>query len=718
MGRTPGSLIHLRASDVSVVIDTRGSRLPAVLYWGPDLGTLSAEELTELDRVGQAPVGDSRIDVPERVSILPSAAEGWVGRPGIVGSRRGRDFSPAFTLVGEDVRPATATIADGRTYWLADPVSRLTLEVECELAHSGLFRVRAALTNVDELEPYDVQAVEIALPVPSVATELLDLAGRHARERVPQRTPFTVGSRHRESRQGKPGLDGALLLVAGTSGFGFTVGQVWGVHVGWSGNQLLYAERMYNGLQVLGAGEMLLSGEMALAPGETYRTPWVYASHGAGLNGMSARFHEYLRARPHHPRTDRPVILNTWEAVYFDQDLDTLLALAEAGAAAGAERFVLDDGWFRGRRDDRSGLGDWSVDESVWPDGLDPLIDAVHALGMQFGLWWEPEMINLDSDLARAHPEWIFRTGDRVGIPSRHQYVLDLGHPEAYAYIAGCIHTLLDRYPIASLKWDHNRMVLEAGHSPSGTPGVHRHTEAVYRLLAEIRDRHPHVEIESCAGGGGRIDLGILEHTDRVWASDCIDPLERQQIQRYTQLLLPPELIGTHVGSPMAHTTHRVSSLNFRAATAIWGHMGIEWNLTGAGENDRVELAAWVVLHKDLRELLHTGRVVVVDHPDPAIWVHGVVSQDGDDAIFAATTVDRSLTWPPGRVLLPGLGRNRTYDLTLVVLGDARTAGMPQWAAQGARLTGRTLALAGVQLPSLYPESTVLIRAVARADGL
>ena len=195
---------------------------------------------------------------------------------------------------------------------------------------------------------------------------------------------------------------------------------------------------------------------------------------------------------------------------------------------------MLDDGWFRHRRDDHAGLGDWYVDESVWPEGLQPLIDEIHALGMEFGLWVEPEMINLDSDLARAHPEWIFRAGGRHGIATRQQYVLDLGHPEAYDYIAGRLHDLLDTYPIAYLKWDHNRMVVEAGHGPDGVPACTGRPLAVYRLLDELRERHPGVEIESCAGGGGRIDLGILDRTDRVWASDCIDALERQQIQRYT----------------------------------------------------------------------------------------------------------------------------------------------------------------------------------------
>ena len=487
----PGSLAHLRSAGVSLVLDSRGSALPAIVYWGPDLGELTADELDEVEFATRAAASDSRVDVPERVSVLPVPAEGWVGRPGIIGSREGTAFSATFTLLGEHVVAPSPTIATGRVFTLSDPVGLLDLTVEIELAGSGLVRLRATLINSHPTLNYTVDGVTITVPVPAAAEELLDLAGRHTRERVPQRAPFNVGTHLRESRQGRPGLDGALLLIAGTKGFDFTSGQVWSVHTGWSGNQLMYAERMYNGHRLLGAGELLLAGELRLAPGESYRTPWIYASHGTGLNDMSHRFHEYLRARPEHPTTARPVLVNTWEAVYFRQDLDTLVGLARAAAEVGAQRFVLDDGWFAGRRNDHAGLGDWYVDGDVWPAGLGPLIAEVHGLGMDFGLWVEPEMINLDSDLARAHPEWIFRAGGRAGIPTRQQYVLDLGHPEAYDYISGRLHDLLDTYEIAYLKWDHNRMVLEAGHGSEGAPGVHRHTLAVYRLLDELKSGIP-----------------------------------------------------------------------------------------------------------------------------------------------------------------------------------------------------------------------------------
>jgi alpha-galactosidase len=718
MTNDTGSLTHLRAAGVSLVLDTRGGALPSVIWWGPDLGDLSVAAMAELARASLSPVGDSVIDAPDRVSLLATPAEGWVGTPGLLGSRAGADFSTLFTLVEEREIPADGVVAAGRWVRAVDEVAELALELDIELLGSGLLRLRASLTNTAADASFDLGGLNLALPVPAVADEVFDLTGRHARERIPQRGPFRVGSTIRESRKGKPGLDASYLLAAGETGFGFTSGQVWGVHVGWSGNQVAYAELAYNGQRHLGGGELLLPGEIRLLPGETYTSPWLFASYGAGFNELAGRFHGYLRSRPEHPRSARPVVLNTWEAVYFEQSLERLTELAELGAAVGAERFVLDDGWFRHRRNDDAGLGDWYVDEGVWPAGLGPLITKVRELGMEFGLWVEPEMINLDSDLAREHPEWIFRAGGRRGMPSRNQYVLDLGHQGAYDYIAGRLHDLLDSYDISYLKWDHNRMVVEAGHGKYGAPGVHAHTAALYRLLDELRERHPGLEIESCAGGGGRIDLGIIQHTDRVWASDCIDALERQQIQRYTQLLLPPELIGSHVGEHQAHTTQRMLHLDFRAATAFWGHMGIEWDLTKATPADRARLAQWIAAHKAHRDLLHSGVMVVGDHPDPAIWINGVVAPDRREAIFGLTTVARSITWPPGRVRLPGLDPARVYRLAPLAPADRypEAGRVPGWWDEGVSLTGHVISTVGVQIPAMYPEYVHLVRATAEPE--
>lgn len=405
-------------------------------------------------------------------------------------------------------------------------------------------------------------------------------------------------------------------------------------------------------------------------------------------------------------------MLNTWEAVYFDHDLGTLERLVDRAALIGVERVVLDDGWFGSRRDATRGLGDWTVSPEAWPDGLTPLVEMLRRHGMSFGLWFEPEMINPDSDLARAHPEWILGTGGRTPIPARWQQVLDLTHPDAFEHILGRLDALLREYDIAYLKWDHNRDLLDAGHAPTGRPAVHEQTRAVYRLLDTLRQRYPRLQIESCASGGGRVDLGILSRTDRIWGSDCIDALERQSIQRWTQLLLPPELIGAHVGAGRSHTTGRTHSLAFRAGTAFFGSFGVEWDLTAASPAEQRELAGWIALYKRHRELLHTGTVVRVDHPDPALWVHGVVRPDRTEAIFAIVAVATGAAAIPGPVRLPGLAPERHYRVRpLAPEGAALDLPTPPaWVTEdGVRLSGRVLDTAGLQAPPLHPEQLLLL---------
>ena len=359
--------------------------------------------------------------------------------------------------------------------------------------------------------------------MPAEASELLDFAGRWGRERVPQRSPFRVGTHLRENRHGRTGADSAYLLHAGTPGFGFADGQVYAVHAAWSGNHVHYAERTFNGDRVLGGGELLLAGEVRLATGERYTSPWLYGAFGIGLDAIARRFHAHLRSRPRPVSADRPITLNVWEAVYFDHDLEHLIDLAERAAKVGVERYVLDDGWFGARRHETAGLGDWVVATDAWPDGLHPLVEHVRALGMQFGLWFEPEMVNPDSDVARAHPEWIMAARREWPVESRFQQVLNLAIPAAYEHVKGQMLAILDEYRLDFIKWDHNRDLIEAGDQlAGGRAGVHAQTAACYRLLDELRAAHPGLEIESCSSGGGsrrprrarahRSDLGVRLH--------------------------------------------------------------------------------------------------------------------------------------------------------------------------------------------------------------
>lgn len=742
----PTRLVHLRAAGVSLVLDASGDRSPAALHWGGDLDPLTAGDAEALAEVTTTPIAHNAIDVPLRTALLPQLADGSLGTPGISGARTdGSAFSPR--LVVRDLRvdgaalpvdgPGAGFLETGPALVeidLADEHVGIAVRLDVEMLASGLVRARAALTDVADAgrAPYLLEQLTIALPIPLDATEILDFGGRWTKERTPQRRELVVGTHLRENRRGRTGPDAAHVLHAGTPGFGFRHGEVWAVHTAFSGGHRHLAEKTSSGVQLLAGGELLLPGEGLLTPGEAYESPWLYGSYAAdGLDTIAARFHRHLRARPHHVGTDRPVTLNVWEAVYFDHDLDRLRDLADRAAALGVERFVLDDGWFGSRRDDTSGLGDWVVSPDAWPGGLTPLIDHVRGLGMQFGLWFEPEMVNEDSDVARAHPDWIMGPSpERLPLRSRQQQVLNLTIPEAWDHVHDQMAAVLAENHIDYIKWDHNRDLVEAATRATGAAATHAQTLAAYRLLDTLRAEHPGLEIESCSSGGARVDLGILERTDRVWVSDCIDPLERQQMNRWTAQLIPLELMGSHIASGASHTTGRLHTLSFRAATALLGHLGIEWDLRRASDAETAALVEWIALYKQHRELIGTGDYVRADRGEDSLWLYGVVSPDRDRALFELACLGRSDVAPLGRLRFPGLDPRRRYRVRPLVPGAVPTGLVwPAWARRdataatdrihpgigaeplidGIDVPGSVLTSAGITAPLMDPETAVLI---------
>jgi alpha-galactosidase len=740
---SPDALLHLAHAGVSLVIDAQAGRLPSIIHWGSPLGDLDDAALRGIGAASVPVVGSNNVDSPPRVAVLPEHHTGWTGRPGVSGSAAGRHWSPRFVttsieLDGAPVRGSVSAGAGHVVYHALDDSGALALRLDIELLPSGLLRSRATLTNLEDAD-FRVEDVSVCFPVPAEASEVLDFTGQHNYERVPQRGTLRTGIHLRENRRGRSGADSAYILHLGVPGFGFAAGETWAVHTAWSGNHRHYAERVYTGEQVIGGGEVLLPGEIALAKDERYETPWVYGAYGDGLDAVAQRFHDHLRAQGADRPADRPVTLNVWEAVYFRHDAAELIALADQAAAIGIERFVLDDGWFGARRSDRAGLGDWVVSADVWPEGLHPLVDHVHARGMQFGLWFEPEMVNLDSDLARAHPEWIMAARDELPVESRFQHVLNLANPDAYAHVRDQMLAILAEYRIDYIKWDHNRDLTEAGdRAAGGRPVVHAQTLAFYRLLRELRDAHPQLEIESCSSGGGRVDLGVLELTDRIWVSDNSDPHDRQSMMRWSVQLAPPEYLGAHIASDRSHTTGRRLDLSFRAGTAIFGHFGIEWDLGEATDAELALLARWIEFHKEHRALLLGGRVVRVDTPDPRISLHGVVAHDGSEALFSGAVLDTPYPEPPARLKLRGLDPDRTYRVTPLLIGtmpsgliapawwgepsDAATAADHEYWDRSARtdvshpgglFRGDALAAVGVAAPRLHPDQLVLYRVVA-----
>ena len=702
----------LTANGVSIAVRVAGSRMPEVVHWGHELLPLTTEQFDSLALANVVQVGPNNPDIPPRFGILLEGRHGWAGRPGLVGSRGGRDWTPdwAVTDVLVDGRPAEPlanlgpAIVEFRAH---SETSRLDLAITLELTSEGLVRLRGELTNLDEA-PFTVDELTLALPVPSRASELFDFAGRWGVERFPQRRAFTVGQHRREGRHGRTGADSAYVLHAATPGLGFRAGEVWSVHTAWSGNHLHAAERDFIGMQFLSGGELLLSGEVVLARGQSYATPWLYFNYGVGLDEQADRFHRHLRGLPHAPSAQRPVTLNVWEAVYFDHDAPRLLDLADRAAALGVERFVLDDGWFGARRDDRAGLGDWVVAADVWPQGLHPLVDRVKDLGMEFGLWFEPEMVNLDSDLARAHPEWIMQPAGRLPVESRQQHVLNLSIDGAWEHVFGQMDAILSEYRIDYVKWDHNRDLIDAGTAPHGTPAVHAQTLAYYRLLDALRENHPDVEFESCSSGGARVDLEVMRRVERVWVSDVIDPHERQRMLTWTSQLLPPEFQGSHIASGRSHSTARWHDIDFRAATAVFGHLGIEWDLAQATEEELGQLRWWIDWYKANRGVLLAGRQVRVDMREPECYFKGVVTQD--KAIFSLSVLSASPVVTLGMLQFPGLDPEATYRVTVIDRQLVPPIHIVPWEAAGTPLVlpGHALIHAGIRAPQMQPDTAVI----------
>lgn len=719
--------LHLRSAGTSLVISFDNGEAE-IIHWGADLGC----DLPDLAILGE-PVPHSAVDVNVPAGLVPQASSSWRGRPGLRGHRisdgnPGLDFSPRLRTLSARSDGATAVINQ------TDPEAGISIESTLALRPGGLLEMRHSITN-DGTTAYQVDELATILPVAPEAVELLDLTGRWCRENHPQRRPIQQGTWVRTGRHGRTGHDSSLLLAAGTAGFGNRHGKVWATHLAWSGNHEQFTDTIGDGRTMIGGSELLGPAEVILKPGAAYTTPALFAAYSdRGLDGISEAFYSWFRSRPHHvlPATGggkaRPVVLNTWEAVYFDHNLDTLIELAESAAELGVERFVLDDGWFRGRRDDHAGLGDWYVDETLWPEGLTPLIDAVESHAMEFGLWVEPEMINLDSDIARAHPEWIVgpatrshKEGGRLPLEWRNQHVIDLVNPDAWQYIFDRIDTLLSENRISYLKWDQNRDLLEHGHA--GRSSVHEQTLAAYRLFEELKKAHPGVEIESCSSGGARVDLGILERTDRIWASDCNDALERQSIQRWTGLVIPPELVGGHIGPTTSHTTARTHDLSFRAITALFGHFGMEWDVRKITGSERAELKRFINLYKEHRDLIHSGRMVRADLPDESLMLHGAVARtalepESTAALFALVSTRTSPAEQPGKVTIPGLEPDLTYRMEAIfpAPGDNDYAHTftqvqpPAWLMDGAVANGRFLAEVGVPMPILNPEHALLLR--------
>jgi alpha-galactosidase len=598
-------LACLHGEDTSLVLELTDSLGPLWRHWGARVAAPAVPPLADL-----RPAASFSFDGDVPFGPASCTGLGWFGPSAIEASRNGAPLDFAWTIESCD------TSADRLTLRLRDHVARVVLEQRIVVEPGGAFRFAASVTNTGQKALTVDWLASAMLPLPADSSALVSWRGRHNAELVECRDPMPEQRWTREGRRGLSSHGGPPGVFVLGENAGWSSGEVRALQLCWSGDSRIAVERDDEGFWILSAGAVTLPGEITLQPGETRHAPDALAAFSSnGRNGAIGAFHAAVRAMigwPGGAISPRKVHLNSWEACYFDHDASRIIGLAEQAASIGIERFVLDDGWFKGRNDDTAGLGDWTPDPLKYPDGLGPLARKVNDLGMEFGLWVEPEMINPDSDLYRAHPDWALASAGRARPTARNQLVLDMRRQDVRDYLFGCIDTVLREVPIGYLKWDHNRDLAPAG----GADQV----AGTMDLMHRIRTAHPGVEIEACAGGGGRNDAGWAPFVHRYWTSDNIDAVSRVSIQRGFLSFLPPEMMGAHVGASPAHATGRSQSMGFRAAVAMPGHFGVELHPGQIEAKDRADLAEWIAFHKQWRSLLHGGTVHMGEAADGVVW--------------------------------------------------------------------------------------------------
>lgn len=518
-----------------------------------------------------------------------------------------------------------------------------------------------------------LSAMSACVDLPDKDYEMIDLAGVWARERHVRRHKLDYGIQSIYSMRGCSSYQFNPFLALARENADEFQGQVYGFSLVYSGNFLAQTEvDNYDTARVL-MGIHPNGFKWTLGKGESFQTPeMVMVYSEAGLNGMSQTFHKLYRtrlARGTWRDKVRPILINSWEAFYFDFDAPKLLGLADAAADLGMELFVLDDGWFGKRDDSTSSLGDWYPNEEKLKGTLKELAEKINAKGLKFGLWIEPEMTNKDSDLYRAHPDWLLAEQGKRICHSRNQYVLDFSKKEVREYIGDMLENLLAEVPVSYIKWDLNRTFSEVfsnGNDREYQGKVcHKYILGVYELYERLTSRFPHVLFESCASGGARFDPGMLYYAPQGWTSDDTDAIERLKIQYGTSMVYPVSCMGSHVSASPNHQTNRVTPLETRADVAYFGTFGYELDLLKLGEEDKAEIRRQIAFMKEKRDLIQKGTFYRLKSPfegNETAWM--IVSEDQKKALVGYYRVMQPVNVGFKRLKLKGLKEDTCYKVS------------------------------------------------------
>ncbi|WP_329205788.1 alpha-galactosidase [Streptomyces sp. NBC_00683] len=661
----PSGTVLLRAADTGYVLRVDASAgTVRLLHWGAPLVLEDALVLREPDSAGSSfhsPLdGTEELAVDGQVRFAPPAldvryADGTSATEPVVDGYDVREDgdSAQLSVSLRDVGRPLGWHLHYRVRQDCPVIERWT-----EVQHTGareepplsLVRHSAAQWNLPVLRTYRMSSVH----------------GQWADEFQLRRTPLAVGETTLTSRRGHTGHQSNPWLALDAGDATEESGEVWTVALATAGSWRMTAVRSADGRCSVLGGSGHEGVEISLAPGETWTTPvstGLYTPGGFG--GASRAYHAYVRDQVlPAPGEPRPVLYNSWEATAFDVTFDGQRELADLAAQTGAELFVVDDGWFGARDSDRAGLGDWTPRPAAFPDGLRPLADHVHGLGMRFGLWVEPEMVNPVSDLFRERPEWVLHLPDRTAHPLRNQLVLDFSRPEVTDWAFDWLLRTVDGFDVDFLKWDFNRSFTEAGSAarrPDGRRVFVEHALGAHRVLDRLRAARPALRIESCSGGGGRVDLASLARTDQAWTSDNTDAVDRLTIQYGFSQLYPAQVMGAWVTDSPNPYTRRAVPLRFRLHSAMAGALGIGGDLTHWSKVELDETAAYVALYKEVRSTIQTGDLYRLGSPADRSHAVQFVARDGGESVALQWRVGPAEHSAVPRLRLRGLDPEAVY---------------------------------------------------------
>ena len=677
-------LLHLRNDHVSYIIGILEGGVPAHLYFGKRLNSLNpASLLRHYDLPADLHWQPHNCALDRTPHEYPSHGLGDL-REGALSVRRADGTRSA------DLRFMSAEVVDGKPgipglpATFGDNAKTLLLHLkdaliglEVTLSYTlfddvaGVMR-HATLRNASDSDLIIERAYSLCLELPDSRYDLITLSGAWAREREIARRPLVMGEQGVSSLRGATSLFTSNMLFLARPETTEAQGEAIGAALVYSGNftARVHVDAGRNSRVFLGLNDVDFAWK--LTPGAGFATPEAVTVYSdAGLGGMSAQFHRVCAdhlVRGKYAKAPRPILLNNWEATYFNFNEEKLLDIARTAADVGVELFVLDDGWFGQRDDDRTSLGDWFVHEGKLPRGLRHLTDQVHAMGLKFGLWFEPEMVSPRSKLYEAHPDWAIHIPGREPIQQRQQLTLDLSREDVQDYVYECVASHLREDGIDYVKWDMNRHFSNIGSAllPADRQKElpHRYMLGLYRVLEKLIAEFPDVLFESCSSGGGRFDMGMLHYMPQTWTSDNTDALCRCRIQYSTSLVFPPFAMGSHVSAVPNHQTGRVTPIGTRGNVAMSGCFGYELDLNTLSAEDLEQVRAQIARVKELRQILLYGdfhRLLSPYEGNDTAWI--TVSPDKKTAAFMLTRAMAQPGVAPVLVKLRGLDADRVYTI-------------------------------------------------------